>query len=437
MEQNNNYQYIYTIPSNQINNLQRTNRNFFNGNYIIQVPQKRKEKLSREKSSDNVLQFMGNQNNIINNFEGRQFTNYDEASKKEPNFIINNNNKIVNFKEENKALKEKLRIEKEKNNQLTEQLKKYEIQSLAKINELNCQIEELKKKFNNDILTIDQLKIYNGILQQKICEKEKEINNLKNNFENVNKDIQNLKKEIIEKNQKIVEMENKNNQNINLIYKFKNEIDGLNKRNGEEIIKLKRDIGQLKIEKNNLNNKIIQKDNELKNKMNIIKYRGEEMILKFKSMDQTIDYVIPCYNEDPFYIVEAKLYEKFKKYKEKNNIFIYGGKAILRFKSIKENKIDDSMPILLYVFNGNSNSIINSNILNSFRLLSNRNNNNGNNLINRGRNGNGNTNLNNNINNNIINNDNNNLTERSFMNFLNLLINLNNDNANMRIFQNQ
>ena len=48
-----------------------------------------------------------------------------------------------------------------------------------------------------------------------------------------------------------------------------------------------------------------------------------------------------------------------------------------------------------------------------------------------------NNNINNSINNNINNNANDNLTERSFMNFLNLLINLNHDNANMRIFQNQ
>ena len=190
----------------------------------------------------------------------------------------------------------------------------------------------------------------------------------------------------------------------------------------------------------NIKMHILKRRIEEQNRDNLIKYRGEEMIIRFKSMDQVIDYAIPCYSEDPFYMAEEKLYEKFKKYREKNNIFIYGGRAILRFKSIKENKIDDSMPILLYAFNGNSNSITNSNILNSFCLLSNnnRNNNNGNNLINKGRNGNVNNNINNNINNNNINsNANNNLTERSFMNFLNLLINLNHDNENMRIFQNQ
>ena len=267
MEQNNQFQYIYPIPSNHINNLQNSNRTFLNQNYHLQTSSKRIGSLPRDISSDNVLQFMGNTNNLINNFEG---ANYIEPPKNEVNFSLNNNNKnrIANFKEENNVLNEELRIEKENNNKLIKKLKKYEIQifneqnqnkkSLEKINELNCIIEDLKNKLNTnknfDILTIDQLNIYNGILKQKISENEKEINNLKNNLESVNKDIKILKKEIIEKNQKIVEMENKNNQNVNLIYKYKYEIDGLNKKYEEEIIKLKGDIGKLNLEKNNLNN---------------------------------------------------------------------------------------------------------------------------------------------------------------------------------------
>ena len=45
------------------------------------------------------------------------------------------------------------------------------------------------------------------------------------------------------------------------------------------------------------------------------------MIVKIKSTDQEIDYDIPCYSEDPFYIVEEKLYEKFERYREKNTVF--------------------------------------------------------------------------------------------------------------------
>ena len=49
-------------------------------------------------------------------------------------------------------------------------------------------------------------------------------------------------------------MEINKNQNSNLIIKkLKNQINILNEKNGEEIVNLKRDIGQLKLEKYNLN----------------------------------------------------------------------------------------------------------------------------------------------------------------------------------------
>ena len=190
MKQNNRFQYIIPITSSHINNLQNSNRTFLNQNYHLQTSPKRMDSLQRDISSDNVFQFMGNKNNLINNFEGSKPANYIEAPKNDVNFLINNNNQIVNFKENNSALKEELRIEKENNNKLIIKLKEYEIQiineqnqnkkSLEKINELNCIIEDLNDKLNvnknYDILTIDQLNIYNGILKQKISENEKEIN---------------------------------------------------------------------------------------------------------------------------------------------------------------------------------------------------------------------------------------------------------------------
>ena len=190
MKQNNRFQYIIPITSSHINNLQNSNRTFLNQNYHLQTSPKRMDSLQRDISSDNVFQFMGNKNNLINNFEGSKPANYIEEPKNDVNFLINNNNQIVNFKENNSALKEELRIEKENNNKLIIKLKEYEIQiineqnqnkkSLEKINELNCIIEDLNDKLNvnknYDILTIDQLNIYNGILKQKISENEKEIN---------------------------------------------------------------------------------------------------------------------------------------------------------------------------------------------------------------------------------------------------------------------
>jgi len=173
-----------------------------------------------------------------------------------------------------------------------------------------------------------------------------------------------------------------------------------NNRKDSELEDLKRKVEEKKEELNDLK-----------------KYKGEEMIVKIKSMGQVIDYSIPCYSEDPFYIVEEKLYEKFERYREKNNIFLYGGRAILRYKSIKENKIDDSMPILLPDLTNQSNNMLN----NSFCLFyydNNRNNNNENYQINENNN---NNNMNNNGNNNFV---------ASLMDYLNSLINLNIENDN-------
>ena len=51
------------------------------------------------------------------------------------------------------------------------------------------------------------------------------------------------------------------------------------------------------------------------------RYRGEVMIVKNKSTDQEIDYEMGCYSDDPFYIVEEKLYKKFKRYRERKIYF--------------------------------------------------------------------------------------------------------------------
>ena len=125
MKQNNKFQHIYPIPFNKINNLQNSNRIFLNQNYHLKTSPKRKDSMQRDISSDNALQLMGNRNDLINNFKGNKAANIIEVPKKEVNIIINNNNnKIVNFKEKNNALKDELRIEKENNNKLIKKLKK-------------------------------------------------------------------------------------------------------------------------------------------------------------------------------------------------------------------------------------------------------------------------------------------------------------------------
>ena len=68
----------------------------------------------------------------------------------------------------------------------------------------------------------------------------------------------------------------------------------------------------------------------------------------FTSVDQTINYPIPCIDSDIFAEVEEKLYKEYPEYRETNNCFIANGKEVLRFKSIADNKIGNGMPVILY-----------------------------------------------------------------------------------------
>ena len=354
--------------------------------------------VKRDKSSDNL--FENNNFYYIHNNED----NYNDINNAMIYIPSEKADKLYYSKEEYSIVNKLLQEQKEKNKKYKIQLNnalKQNSKTIEKLNEIIREMEETKNNFREEIkinnknneLKIQKINAQNDILKQKNFEKEKEINNLKKELENVNKIIGSLKNGNLGKDQKIKELENKDKQNINLINIFKNKI----KEKEEEKIKLKNDIEQLKTEKNELNNiinqqdsdlinlenKIGQKDTELKNLKRMVevkkeelddlkKYRGEEMIVKIKSTDQEIDYDIPCYSEDPFYIVEEKLYEKFERYREKNNIFLYGGRAILRYKTIKENNINDSMPILLFNLSMQSNMMS----YNSFCLFSNYNNNN-------------------------------------------------------------
>ena len=76
--------------------------------------------------------------------------------------------------------------------------------------------------------------------------------------------------------------------------------------------------------------------------------RKEMKCVFFTSVDQTINYPIPCIDSDIFAEVEEKLYKEYPEYRETNNCFIANGKEVLRFKSIADNKIGNGMPVILY-----------------------------------------------------------------------------------------
>ena len=155
-----------------------------------------------------------------------------------------------------------------------------------------------------------------------------EINELKKKLNNANEIIskQNLRIKELEDKLKLANNSSNNNDKI-LIQNLKNEIN----KKDEEINALK-----LKLQNINIKNTKLVSENEM-------------TCVYFTSMDQKIHYPIPCLNSNVFAEIEEKLYLEYPEYRETNNYFIFNGNQILRFKTIKDNKIINGKPVILVV----------------------------------------------------------------------------------------
>ena len=104
-------------------------------------------------------------------------------------------------------------------------------------------------------------------------------------------------------------------------------------------------MDKLRKEKNDLN--------EIKNNQNnqiLTLINPEEIIsIQFKSMDENIDLCKSCKKSEIFAHLEKKLYELYPEYKQTNNIFIFNGVNVNRFKSLEENGIKESDKIYLNI----------------------------------------------------------------------------------------
>ena len=146
--------------------------------------------------------------------------------------------------------------------------------------------------------------------------------NLKNELNKANKIIEQQKLNI---NNLQNQLNNKNNNNLIQIKSLQN-----------IIYQKEQEINRLKLQLNNINNKeLIRKD--------------QMMVVNFISMDQRVHYAVPCIYNNTFAEVEEKLYKKYPEYRETNNQFLANGREILRFKTIKENKIGNGFPVTLVI----------------------------------------------------------------------------------------
>ena len=178
--------------------------------------------------------------------------------------------------------------------------------------------DKVKSKEKKNVISNDS-EDYKVKLKEKknVISKDNEINRLKRELNNANRIIE-------EQKIKIIELENQL-KNDNII-SLKNEIKLKNKKIEELTIKL---------HNVNINNhKSERKDNKC---------------INFTSIDQKINYSLPCLSTDIFAKIEEELYKKYPEFRETNNYFTSNGKEILRFKTISENNISKEYPVILCV----------------------------------------------------------------------------------------
>ena len=185
----------------------------------------------------------------------------------------------------------------------------------------NQQNSDLVNKLNNEIIKNKQLQAENLKLKNEILKLNTELEKYK--IENTN-----LKSNLIKVNQLSMQ-NNQINNNINLI---------------QEIGVLKY---QLNLKENEINNLKLKIQN---NKFNKPVTLNDIIVINFISTDQKIHEGIKCLVDETFAEVEERLYQKFDEFRNTNNIFLFKGNQILRFKKIRENKINDRDIIQLVKF---------------------------------------------------------------------------------------
>ena len=157
--------------------------------------------------------------------------------------------------------------------------------------------------------------------------KDMKIIELQNELDKANKIIEQQKNKITNLQNQLNNLNNCNYNNINLIQSYQTLIN----QKEQEINKLK-----LKLQNNT------PQDGEFVN-------RNEMIAVNFVSTDSKLHFAVPCVETNTFAEVEEILYKKFPEYRETNNTFMANGGEVLRFKTIKENKIGNGLPVTMKI----------------------------------------------------------------------------------------
>ena len=128
---------------------------------------------------------------------------------------------------------------------------------------------------------------------------------------------------------------------------LKNEINNLKQQNGAYFNQINNLFNQINIKDKEINNLKLKLDNNYVSQSKVSK--KDFMVINFVTGDGKISNCgIGCLPDETFAEVEEKLYKMYDEYRNTNsNYFICGGRTILRFKKIRENKIKNGDVIQL------------------------------------------------------------------------------------------
>ena len=183
------------------------------------------------------------------------------------------------------------------------------------LKQMKYQQKQNNKNYNDLLQQLNNEKLKNKKLEEEIQRLQIKNINLKSENNNLKNENNNLKQSLANLNQ----LNQINQMNINEIYNFK-----------QIIIQKDKEINELKIK--------LQKSKV---------YMNDIIVINFLSSDQKIRCGIPCLADDTIAEVEEKLYQQFNEFRNTNNILLFGGNIILRFKKVRENNIHNGDTILI------------------------------------------------------------------------------------------
>ena len=189
------------------------------------------------------------------------------------------------------------------------------MQYINQINILTTQLNNEKEKYKQLEQKYNQLYANHQNCTNKINQLQSKLDKYKNKLKNSN-------------------LPSNNNTNLN------NEINKL--RNMNEVL-----INQISLKDNEINGLKLKLENNYVSQSKVSK--KDFMVINFVTGDGKImNCGIGCLPDETFAEVEEKLYKIYDEYRNTNsNYFLYGGRTILRFKKIRENKIKNGAVIQL------------------------------------------------------------------------------------------